>query len=148
MYRLADIVELQLYGVEDRGVPNRERVVLRAWDIGPVNLAQFVVTIGLRGVEAEGATPLFDGMFWFGEMQIKPKQWLFIYTGPGTRRTSSTIDGDDLFVVHWGRPGVVFVPETIVPVLLRMDAVAIGRSPDYVLNTANWLDSSVPKLNK
>jgi hypothetical protein len=130
MYHLADIVELKVMGVRDRGVPNLERIVMRAWEAAPVNLARFVITLGWSN--QGGAMPIPDHMFWFGELQIQPNQWLFIYTGPGTARTAQTKVGEPLFAMHWNRQAVAFTDSNIVPVLMQLSAVAVDRSPDYV----------------
>src|SRR3979490_348041 len=99
MCRVAEIVTLKLHGVRDRGVPNLERVVLRAWEFTPVDLGRFFLTLGWQSPDGAGAVP-FDTFLWLGETQIQPNQWLFVYTGLGTTRTSTTKGGENLYVLH------------------------------------------------
>jgi hypothetical protein len=133
VYRLPDIYELKLFGVGDPGVPNRERIILRAWDYAPVNLAPYLVTLGWKMPEG-GAMPGFDGMCWLGELQVAANQWVFVYTGPGATRSSETSKGEPLYVRHWGRENTLFGSEGVVPLLVQMGGIAVNESPDYVLS--------------
>lgn len=133
MYVLPDIFELLLYGVQDAGVPNRERIVMRAWAGGPVNLAGYFVTVGLKGAGNTG-TPLFDGMRWLGEYEVSANQWVFVYTGPGTPRSSQTKEGEPLHVIHWGRDETLFGSPAVTPMLFKLGGIAVDQSPPHVLN--------------
>jgi hypothetical protein len=54
--------------------------------------------------------------------------WVFVYTGPGTRRTTTVANSTDTAIVlHWNKEGTLFVPGSPVkPLLFRLGAM---RSP-------------------
>ena len=133
---VADITEIALVGVFDRGVPNKERIVLVVQD-GPLNLGQYGIMLGWAG-DTCSAYPLRDNLYWFGDMVLPARTWLFLYTGAG-RPTKTTIwNGETGFVLHWGRPDTVMADSNMIPVLFRVDAVAVGETPQNL--------PQVPKL--
>jgi hypothetical protein len=136
MYRLPDIYELVLYGVSNRGIPNREYVTLRAWNYRPVQLGKYLLIAGWGGPDGSSALPFHNHMMWLGELQLQPGQWLFVYTGPGATRTSSTESGESLLVLHWGCTEVTFTNPNTVPMLFHVASVAINISPNDVIEAA------------
>lgn len=133
MLTLADISALRLWGVYDRGVANKERIVLRAWDVAPVQLGHFILGIGWAGPGGAMATPFRDNSLWLGELLVRPEQWVFVYTGPGESRTVKSTTGEDLIVMHWNRETVLFTDPNVTPMLMQMSAVAVGRTPDSMM---------------
>lgn len=119
------ITELTIIGVENAGIPNRERIVLRPTEL--INLAQFGIILGYR--QATGiTTPWKDNFFWFGELIVEPPSWIFVYTGKGLYQQAILPDsGHKTYSMHWGRDYTVFNLPTFVPVLFRMDAILIGE---------------------
>lgn len=119
------IYELEVYGVFDRGVPNKERIAILAKQ--PVNIGQHGVMIGIR--ENSGrALPIKDNLFWFGDAQLNAGDWLFIYTGDGKPSVSELPNSiSRIFSIHWGRPKTVFDARELVPILFRVDAVFIPQ---------------------
>lgn len=121
------IQELSIIGVFDRGVANSERIVLYAHQ--SLNLGQYGIMLGMRESE-NSAFPLRDHLFWFGDGIIEPRTWLFIYTGPGeARKTIMPNSQETAFVLHWGKPTTVLANLNIVPVLFRVEAVAVEQPP-------------------
>lgn len=125
---LPQIDELRLLGVFDPGIPNKERVVLKAkqsLDIGWYALILSSQT-GRPGV----ATPIRDSMFWFGSGTIAAGDWLFLYTGPGTNTKIPSSDGKNtLYIQFWGKKQTIFHNKQIVPVLWRLNGVSVERNP-------------------
>jgi hypothetical protein len=118
------VYELSMIGVEDAGVPNRERIILRPTQ--PINLAQFGIIIATKGTN-ELLTPLLDHFFWFGEFTAYPPSWLVVYTGPGEfLQTRYPIGNEIAYSLHWGKPTTAFSEPNIVPVLVRIGAILSG----------------------
>lgn len=122
-----NIPELELYPVDDRGVPNSERVAIYVRE--SVDMGRFGIMVGHKTNDG-GAAPFQDNLFWFGTGTVNPGDWLIIYTGKGEIKS---IDGKRLgtkiHTVHWGKDMTVFANTNIVPILFRMDAVSVGKSP-------------------
>ena len=123
---LPDVIDLQLVGVYDRGIPNQERIVIKtnSW----VNMAEYGVMIGLLG-QNNMAAPYFDNLFHFKEISVVPNTWVFLYTGPGKEIQSKTPAGDPAFVFHWGKPDTIFAHSHVIPILFRIGAVQLGLPP-------------------
>jgi hypothetical protein len=138
---LPPIVELTLVGVAGRNDPNRERIILRPTE--PVNLGAFGLFLGYK--TDEGRTiPLADSFYWFGEVEVAPPGWIFVYTGKGEYRETEIPElGQTAYVFHWGRTYTVFLHPRIVPALFRIGGVLVGE-PD-VDNSMRRQLGSTPK---
>lgn len=120
---LPEVFELSVFGVSDRGIPNKERICVRA--IYATNMAQFGILVGLRG-ENGGGIPINDNYFWFGEGNVGPNDWIFVYTGPGEARSSKLPNSDGmLHSVHWGRKTTIFNHPDILPIIIRISSVTV-----------------------
>ena len=118
---LEDISGLTLVGVFDRGIPNKERIVLRANEI--INLGQYGIMIGIR-LEEGMASPIRDNLFWFGDAYVMEGDWIFVYTGPGEGKGAPVPNSQDrLYSIHWGRKETILHHDELVPILFRVDAV-------------------------
>lgn len=121
---LQDISELHLVGVFERGVPNQERIVLRATT--RVDLGQFGVLLGVK-TSPGMAAPIKDNLFWFGDGLINRDDWIFIYTCPGKPGASQIPNREErVYTLFWGRKSVILQNPNILPVLFRVDAVIVG----------------------
>ncbi len=117
------VTELTVINVLERGIPNEERIVLRANDM--VNMGQFGIMLGVS-VSDETALPIHDNLYWFGDGYVLKGDWVFLYTGPGEPRTSELPGAKDkLYTIHWGRKTTVLGEVNVVPILFRVDAVQI-----------------------
>src|SRR6266496_908942 len=134
MFRIADILELKLFGAFSRGVPNEERVIMQAWEHSPVELGRFFLSIGWGSPGGDGAAPFNDYFLWLGEMVLQPKQWVVVMTGPGKPTTYGMPDGEPpMMVMHWNRANVLFASENVVLILLHADQIAVKESPQQLL---------------
>jgi len=125
---VANLQELKLFPVADRGVPNQERVpiqVLKATDMG-----QFGLLVGISSYH-KLATPVQDNLFWFGDGLVNAGDWILLYTGSGTPRADDwdTPPGSKVYSVHWGRPTTVFANSSVVPILFAVQGADVGLSP-------------------
>jgi len=134
---VANLTELELYPVMERGAPNRERIVIFVKET--TNMGQFGIMIG----HASGgnlAIPYQDNLFWFGDGVVNKGDWIFLYTGKGTPRIDKwEATSGNLYSIHWGRNATVFANSNIVPILFRVDAVNVGSPPGNLpqLNAIN-----------
>jgi len=117
--------ELSIIGVADRGVPNRERIIIRPTEA--VELGRFGLFLGINRPDGT-VLPLRDQFFWFGDQIVAPPAWLFVFTGPGVYQESRVPETGHLaHSYHWGRHTTVLGDESIVPCLFRFDGIGIGR---------------------
>jgi len=125
---VADLLELKLLPVADRGVPNRERIAIYVKET--INMGQYGVMIG-HAVVDRTAIPYQDNLFWFGGGIVNKGDWILLYTGKGTPRTDKgEVTGGKIYSVHWGRESTMFVNTNVVPILFRIDAVDVDSPPD------------------
>lgn len=127
-----EISELELAGVFDRGVPNKERIAIRARVA--VDMAQFGVILGLKMANGE-AWPLHDNFFWLGGGAINALDWILLYTRAGAP-SSYVPDGQTckVYSVFWGKPTVVFQNPNLIPILFRIGGVELGMIPGETAN--------------
>jgi len=130
---LHSITELSLMGIFDRGIPNSERIAFQATE--RISLGHFGILLGIKGVPG-AAFPIRDNFFWFQDGILNPHDWVLVYTCNG-KPTGSVIPNTEthLYTVFWGRPGVILANPNIVPILFRMDAVAVGEQPLMLPNS-------------
>lgn len=139
MALLPTISELTLVGVADRGVPNKERIVLRPMET--VNVGEFALVVGVVSAEEGGFVPLPDMFFWPGNIEISPPSWLYVYTAPGTYNVSKiTSTNHPVHVCHWGKKQVVFTHDSIQPALIRLGGIGFGGAgqTEAPLTEADW----------
>lgn len=107
---VAPVFELTLVGIEDPGVPHKERIVLRPTQA--VDLSNFALIVGIY--TDTGFVPLKDQFFWVGSMVVAPPCWLVIYTDPGEYvETKHQLTGEPVHIGHWGRPTTMFGASSI-----------------------------------
>ncbi|AMC34550.1 hypothetical protein [Janthinobacterium sp. B9-8] len=120
---VVSIDELKIVGVFDHGIPNMERVVLQANE--SIDLGNYGLIIGIRGHEGQ-AFPLRDNFLWFGNGWLNKGDWLFVYTAPGTSKTTDLPNQKEkLYSVHWGKDQTLFQHKELIPLLIRMDAIQV-----------------------
>lgn len=122
MYPVPIVDELALYGAADRGVPSQERIILHA--TADVNLAQFVLCLGVKIGDSGSVHPINDHLFWLNEESVAAGTWIFVYTGPGTRLTTKTKETKEPAVVlHWNKPTTLFHEPHVIPVIFRIGGI-------------------------
>jgi hypothetical protein len=70
-------------------------------------------------------------MLWLGEeITVEPPYWIFVYTGPGQRRFTTTEGSKEpALVLHWGKPQTLLGYPMIAPTLFRIGGILRPSSP-------------------
>lgn len=125
---VADLSELVLYPVAERGVPNSERIPIFVKET--TDMGRYGLMVGHSG-QGGFATPFQDNLFWFGDGIVNAGDWILVYTGTGTPRTVDweQAPGSKVYVLHWGRSLTMYANTQIVPILFRTDTVTVGTPP-------------------
>lgn len=133
---------LFVLGVQDAGIPNSERIAIRADAL--VDLSRFGILLVWR--MGNSGIPIRDSFFWFGSGLVMQGDWVFVYTAPGSpNRTTIPNTPNSVYSVHWGRTSTIFQDRNIGPALIRMDSVqfpfevpsmAVGQSNPTLLGPA------------
>ena len=122
-----NISGLTIVGVFDRGVPNQERIVIRANEI--IDLGRYGLMLGIR-LEQGMARPIRDNLFWFGDALLMKGDWIFVYTGPGEGKDAPVPNSQErIYSIHWGRKETILHHDELVPILFRVDAVQTPSEP-------------------
>src|SRR6266849_3128233 len=79
---------LQMIGVVHAGVPNHERVVLRA--NYPLDLSAYFLVLGWR-ITDDRAWPLNADSFWFGKTTVAAGHWVLSIPASDNRRSRHSV---------------------------------------------------------
>lgn len=127
---VSNIFEMTVHAVLDRGIANKECIAIQANQT--LNLGQYGIMLGYY-TGTNGALPIRDNLFWFGDGIVEQGDWIFIYTGYGTpTQTKATDNVHNVYSLFWGRYNTIFANSNITPILFRADAVAVHPSPSDV----------------
>ncbi len=117
---------LQLISVEARGVPNQERIYLKANQ--RVELRHYLLIAGLAlndGTAFPGNT-----MMWLGNSTIEAGGWVIVYTGKGSPIvTKMQKTNEPTLVMYWGLDTTAFNAALMVPILVHVDKIQFPPSP-------------------
>jgi len=128
------IEELSVAKVFNRGVPNKESIAICVNE--STDMGQFGLMLGISS-GAKEAVPFHDQLYWFGNGQVQNGDWIFLYTGSGTPRTTTDPDdGSKIYTVFWGRPATALANSQVVPILFKVGAVDILLPPADQLQDA------------
>lgn len=122
---LPQVLALDLVGVYSPNIPNQERIYLRA--VLDLNLGEYFMMTGWRGVIDDVAFPMTSDVLWLGNVNVSAGTWVIIYTGLGQMKVTRLTNGEPALVLHWGKPTTIFGLPDIVPVLVHIDAVKVGK---------------------
>jgi hypothetical protein len=111
--------DLSLRGAADRGIPNKERILI--YSFPEINLMNFILGIGYTA-GGEFVTPFRQYVYYFDSVIVPANSWIVVYTGAGQTQVSRLPPpGNDIaFIYHWGLPAVVFQQPEVVPILFRI----------------------------
>lgn len=128
---IANIPELLLFDVADRGIPNSERVQIRVEQT--TDMGRYGIMVGYAN-NSGFTVPFQDNLYWFGDGLVHPGDWILVYTGSGEPRTDNWTQppGSKVYSIHWGRSKTMFANSQMIPILFRTDAAVIGNPPGDV----------------
>jgi hypothetical protein len=127
MIVIDDISEIQLHSVQQRGVPNEERILFQVLE--DCELGVFGVLLGYRK-DTGAIIPMRDHFVWFGERKATAGDWIFLYSGPGEYREMTMADRPGtLHICHWGREETILHDPRVSAVLIKIGEVAISVPP-------------------
>lgn len=122
--------EFEIVGVWERGVPNKERIAIKAKQ--SVDLSNYLLFLGVP-LSDQTAFPLTTDIFWFGKEIVDSGTWVILYTGPGDRKyTKMESIGEPALVLHWGKKTTILNSENIVPVMVSLEGVLVGPHPPFL----------------
>jgi hypothetical protein len=122
MIHLPPVLELSFIGVEEPGVPGRERLVFRPSE--PVNLGRFGILLGF--VNPDGSKHLLtDHFFWFGVGEVAPPSWIIVFTAEGEDFCGDW-KGQKVHTFHWGKKHTLFHRNDVLPILFKNAAILTG----------------------
>jgi hypothetical protein len=128
--------DLSLRGVADRGIPNRERILIYSFSV--IDLQNFILGIGYTA-DDRVVTPLRQYVYYFDDVVVPAQSWVVVYTGPGQTQVSKLPPpGNEIaFIYHWGLPSVVFQQTEVVPILFRISEMNFASREQPAL-TEPW----------
>jgi hypothetical protein len=141
---LPPIEDLTLVGVFDRGIANKERIVLRATKA--TEMAQYGIIVAWNPLGANTVSqPYNDFFFWFGDGVVQGGETIFVYTGKGEPR-KTTVEGTSnvAYVVHWNRPTTLFADSRVVPLVITIGQLIVPGAPLNALQLSNLADIAKP----
>lgn len=151
--RFESIPNLLLHSVADRGVPNKERILIFAYE--DVDLAGCGIMLG-RQADAHQTVPMQDNLLWLGGGFLGKGDWLFVYTCPGTSSVTSIGEREKLISVYWGKTKTVLHAPEITPIVFRVGEANVLPAPmppepreqlgysDIEVSLANSLKKKIP----
>jgi hypothetical protein len=119
---------LTIYNVEDRGIPNRERIPIYVQK--STALTNYGIIIGqIQG--DRGIVPYRDNLFWFGEAFVNAGDWILLYTGSGKFREDPLNNSihNKVYSIHWGKPQTVFAASNVTAAIFQFNSVCIAPTP-------------------
>jgi len=112
--------DISLIGVYDAGVPNLERVVLRA--NSDVSLSSYCIIVAFKPSMGGVNFPLRDHFFWLGNTSVAAGDWIFVYTAPGAAQMNPLPNSSDrLLSLYWGKPQTIFQDRNLTAGLVRVE---------------------------
>lgn len=118
---MSELFILEMYGIYERGVPNAERIVLRAHQ--PVDLSRYGLILGLTGRD-NSIVPARDNFLWLGNIALGSPGWVFVYTGTGTPGPSIEVHTKEpLQVLYWDKAFAVFTEPSFTAALIQFGEV-------------------------
>lgn len=93
-----------------------------------VEMAQYILVLGVRSPGTDFYDLLQDKMFWFGSGTVNKSDVIFVFTGPG-RVTKTTLSEDEsatAFALHWGSKTTMLADTSISPLILKVGAMNVG----------------------
>lgn len=130
---LPPLVDIAVESVLARGLPNQERIILRAQiDTYTANIG---IMLGYRHPDGT-LVPIRDRLFWLGSGSVRAGSIINVYTGSGEMNSFENGNGTKTYNLYWGLNYVAFDVPQVEVVLFRLGETTIGALPLPKLNIA------------
>jgi hypothetical protein len=124
MSEFSTIPWLTLVGIADRGLPYKERVILRT--ALEVDLGRFALVCGPSTPEG-GIVPSKEHFFKFDNGVVRQDSWVLVYSSPGKSVISYVPQSNEpVLVLHWGAPTTLFHNATWTVGLIEVSGLAVA----------------------
>ncbi len=144
MYYIPTLQDVELIGVADPGVPNKERIILRPWV--DTNLQSYVVGLG-KDIDGEGFVPIGNRIFFFTQTIPESGSWVIVYTGEGVSTQSELpTTGEKTYTFFWGFKNVIFLNPQIIPILYSIGSMISGTPGKLSLPGYRPTANAIPRL--
>ena len=123
--------DLSVRGVADRGIANKERILL--YSFSEINLQNFILGIGFT-TDDKFVTPFRQYAYYFDDILVPAQSWIVVYTGAGQTQVSKLPPTNEIaFIYHWGLLSVVFQQAEVVPILFRISEMTFALREQLTL---------------
>ena len=114
--------DLELFGIYDRGIPNKERIALKV--NARVNTGDYALILGVAGANGT-ILPARDQFLWLGRT-IVDIGWVFVFTGPGDPVVTTEVNTKEpMHAIYWGKPNVMFTIPEARAALVRLGPIQV-----------------------
>lgn len=117
---------LELVGIADRGVVDKERVVCRTTTGG--DLVGHLISVGLISPERprDGFWPIKNLVFFLPPRIVGASEWVIIYTGKGESQRTVLPTGEVAWTFFWNSEDLYFLDKDYVPIIFHATSWAHG----------------------
>jgi hypothetical protein len=119
-------MKIQVVGIRERGIPNRERLALSV--LQETNLCYYAALLSKYLSPASISTGSLPG-YWFPNQIVKVGDQIELFSGNGSPRVSPTIIGGTYYSYYWGLPNVVWHDPSACAIVLELSNWA--TSPQF-----------------
>ncbi|WP_163934368.1 hypothetical protein [Paraferrimonas sp. SM1919] len=111
-------MKLEMKSIRDRGIPDKERVVMRA--LARIDIGQFaLIEAGYSNGEINTET---GDCFWFPDKVIDEGDWVVLYTKPGKSKEKVQKSGSLAHFFYWDKSRAKWSSNSKAPVVLQVDS--------------------------
>lgn len=130
--------DIEIFGTYDRGVANKERVVLRV--TAPIRLSNYFLFLGYTNPSyPNNVWPINDQFLWLNDTIMQVPGWIFVYTGKGAPSiTQETITKQPAQSLYWNKDNVVLTDPNVTPTLACFSTLEIGNKPNKILESSTF----------
>lgn len=108
-------MRIQIQSVVDKGVPDRERLVLRV--LQDVDIGDFMLI--RTGFEGNHVTTRVVNTFWFPDRSVNAGDIIVVYSKRGYGKEKEISDSRTAHFFYWGQDEPLWNNDDVAPVLLH-----------------------------
>lgn len=111
-------MKLELRSIQDRGIADKERIVMKA--LSNLDVGQFAVIEA--GFSNGGVNTSTGDCYWFPDKVVEEGDWVVLYTKPGEDKEKIQKSGATAHFFYWGKNSPKWRVQTRAPVILQVDS--------------------------